>query len=162
MFRFCDKNSKIILISPQKTFKKQQKLPKNSSFASQSRNFFLSLFCLAESPVRGGKFIGRGGAPAEPLCYENQSIQAPLGASENPPVISTTKLIKTHQSSSNFFWWSLADFDVFGGEWFPVKTTKTHQSSSIFFLMSFDGFWCLWWQMFPAKTTKPHQSSSNF
>ena len=139
MFRFCDKNSKIILISPQKTLKNNKKLPKNSSFASQSRNFFLSLFCLAESPVRGGKFIGRGGAPADPLCYENQSIQAPLGASENPPVISTTKLIKTHQSSSNFFdglWRILMSLVVNDFPSKPPKLIKAHQ----FFLMVFGGF----------------------
>ena len=31
------------------------------------------------SYVRGGKFIGRGGAPAEPLCKRPNHSQAPLG-----------------------------------------------------------------------------------
>ena len=40
------------------------------------------LYILAGSPARGGKCIGRGGAPAQPLFSARPSVQAPLGAAE--------------------------------------------------------------------------------
>ena len=35
----------------------------------KARSNLREAFILAGSPARGGKFIGRGGAPAEPLCW---------------------------------------------------------------------------------------------
>ena len=51
------------------------------------------LCCLAGSPARGGKFIGRGGAPAQPLCSARPSVQAPLGAAECCLAENSTQII---------------------------------------------------------------------
>ena len=130
MFRFCDKNSKIFLISPQKTFKKQQKLPKNSSFASQSRNFFCHYSAWQRAPLGAASSqagVERQRNPCAMKTNPSKPRQGRQKTRQSSPPPNSSKPIKAHQIFFDGLWRILMSLVVNDFPSKPPKLIKAHQ-----------------------------------